>query len=136
MQKIMEAYFPHNLQVHAKIGDHTLIADQSAYGGGDGQAPAPFGFFLYSIVSCGGFYALAFCKQRGIDTSDMRVELYATQDPLTRLYKEFHLKLITPKDFPQKYEDAIIRSMAQCAVAQHLESGSKVSASTDLADKK
>jgi ribosomal protein S12 methylthiotransferase accessory factor len=133
MQKIMEAYFPHNLQVAANIGDHTIIADQSTYAGGDGKGPAPFGFFLYSIVSCGAFYALAFCKQRDIDTKDMRVELLANKNPATRLFTEFHLKLIAPKDFPEKYESAIIRSMAQCAVAQHLESGAKVSASVEKA---
>jgi ribosomal protein S12 methylthiotransferase accessory factor len=136
MQKIMEAYFPHNLQVAADIGGHTLIADQSTYAGGDGKGPAPFGFFLYSIVSCGAFYALAFCKQRDIDTTGMRVELLANQDPITKLFTAFHLKLITSDGFPEKYETAIIRSMAQCAVAQHLESGAKVTASTDLSEKK
>jgi ribosomal protein S12 methylthiotransferase accessory factor len=136
MQKIMEAYFPHNLQVAADIGGHTIIADQSTYAGGDGKGPAPFGFFLYSIVSCGAFYALAFCKQRDIDTTGMRVELLANQDPITKLFTAFHLKLITSDGFPEKYESAIIRSMAQCAVAQHLESGAKVTASTDLSEKK
>jgi uncharacterized OsmC-like protein len=66
----------------------------------------------------------------------MRVELLANQDPITKLFTAFHLKLITSDGFPEKYETAIIRSMAQCAVAQHLESGAKVTASTDLSEKK
>lgn len=135
MEKILESTFPKNLQVATSVGGHVLLADQSPYAGGNGEGPAPFGFFLASISSCAAFYALAFCIRRGIDTTGMKVELYGDFNAATHLYNAFEVKLITPEGFPEKYEKAIVRSMEQCAVANHLEAGSKVIASTDLAEK-
>lgn len=135
MEKILESTFPKNLQVATNVGGHTILADQSPLAGGNGEGPSPFGVFLASINACAAFYALAFCLRRGIDTTGMSIELHGEFDDKTRLYKEFKVRLITPDGFPEKYESAIIRSMEQCAVANHLEEGVKVIATTDLSDK-
>lgn len=135
MEKILESTFPKNLQVATNVGGHTILADQSPYAGGNGEGPSPFGVFLASINACAAFYALAFCLRRGIDTKGMKIELHGDFDSSSHLYKEFMVKLITPEGFPAKYEKAIIRSMEQCAVANHLEAGTKVIATTDLSEK-
>ena len=121
MKKIIEVGFPKGKQVSANIKGFDLLTDQPIPAGGNNEAPSPFDFFLSSLATCAGYYALSFCQSRDIDTTGMSLELSREVDPETRLISDIEIKLITPEGFPTKYEKAIIKSMNQCSVKKHLE---------------
>lgn len=131
MKKIIEVGFPKGKQVSASIKGFDLLTDQPVAAGGNGEAPSPFDFFLSSLATCAGFYALSFCQSREIDTTGMRLELSRVVDKETRLISDIEIKLITPEGFPEKYEKAIIKSMDQCSVKKHLDNPPTITTITE-----
>jgi len=121
MKTIVEVTFPGGKQVNANIKGFDLLTDQPVIQGGTGKAPSPFDFFLSSLATCAGFYAVSFCQSRDIDTTGMKVELSREVDPEKKLISAIEIKLITPKDFPEKYNKSIIRAMDQCSVKKVLD---------------
>ena len=69
----MEISFPGGLAVEARYKGFTIRTDRPVAEGGEGSAPSPFDFFLVSLGTCAGHYALAFCRERGIATEGMAV---------------------------------------------------------------
>jgi putative redox protein len=94
----------------------------------DGSKPAPFDLFLASLATCAGFYALAFMQQRGIDDSGSELTMDWQRDPETRLIATIRIRLRLPDGFPEKYRDAILRAMDQCAVKRHLDKAPAIEA--------
>lgn len=106
--------FPDTYRVDANYGPFTIQTNQ------DGTAPPPFALFLASIGTCAGIYVLSFCKQRGIDTSDLEIKQNMDMDPATHMIRRITLDVNLPAEFPEKYKDAVIRAVDQCAVKQHM----------------
>src|SRR5665811_1550960 len=71
----MKSYFLGGKRVYADYGGFIIETDQSARGGGDDSAPAPFDLFLASIGTCAGLYALGFMQQRDIDPGGSKITM-------------------------------------------------------------
>jgi ribosomal protein S12 methylthiotransferase accessory factor len=116
----MEVRFPGGLKVGAVYRGQTIATDQPEPAGGEGSAPAPFDLFLASIATCAGFYALAFCQQRDLSTAGLAVTMETVRDPELRRITKIDLHLTLPEGFPEKYRQAIVRAVDQCAVKRHI----------------
>jgi ribosomal protein S12 methylthiotransferase accessory factor len=116
----MEVRFPGGLKVEAVYRGQTIATDQPEPAGGEGSAPAPFDLFLASIATCAGFYALAFCQQRELSTAGLAVTMKTVRDPELRRITKIDLHLTLPEGFPEKYRQAIVRAVDQCAVKRHI----------------
>jgi len=112
----LDIEFPGGVQVAARFKGFTVVTDQSREHGGAGMAPEPFDLFLASLGSCAGFYALRFCQERGIDTRGLGLTLATEADPERKRLRAIHLDLRLPESFPERYRDAILRAVDQCAV--------------------
>jgi putative redox protein len=117
----MEVYFPGNKRVHARYKGFVIETDQSAHGGGDGTAPAPFDLFLTSIGTCAGIFVLAFMQQRGLSTEEAGITLRTEHDREAGLISKISIEIKLPADFPEKYRDAVVRAAEQCTVKRHLD---------------
>ena len=103
---MIEISFPGGEAVDATVKGRVVHTDQAGV--------SPFDLFLASIAACAGFYALRFCQQRNIDTHGLGVTLTPTR-PDKRL-EAVKIDLRLPPAFPEKYRDAILRAVDQCAV--------------------
>jgi putative redox protein len=112
----MEIGFPGGARVKARFRGYELLTDQTRNNGGEESAAQPFDLFLASLGTCAGLYALRFCQQREIDTSGLGLTLEPARDPTGRRLSTITLNLRLPADFPEKYEQAIVRAIDQCAV--------------------
>jgi len=111
---MLEVTFPGGVAIDVSVKGQTVRTDQPPPLGG-GTAASPFDVFLASIAACAGFYALRFCQERGIATDDLRVSMDIDRDEAKRLSAvKLHVRL--PREFPEKYRDAIVRSIDHCAV--------------------
>lgn len=117
---IVEVSFPGGVQVVANIGKHKVLTDQPIEDGGSGVAPSPYDLFLGSVATCAGYYALRFCQQRQLDTTGLAVALDIKRHPETRRLETIQMAMTLPKDFPEKYQQAILRSVGQCSVKKAL----------------
>jgi ribosomal protein S12 methylthiotransferase accessory factor len=113
--------FPGGARVDAHFGPYTVKTDQPPMGGGEGSAPTPFAVFLASIGACAGIYVVGFCRQRGLSTDGMRIIQRLRSNPLNGMVEEIEMDIQVPPTFPEKYHDALVRSVEQCAVKKHME---------------
>jgi len=117
----VETRFPAGLRVEAIVRGHRVQTDQPLAAGGSDAAVQPFELFLASLATCGGFYAVAFCKKRGIPTEGLKVVVDAEKNPETRRLDEIRIDVELPDGFPEKYRDALLRAVDQCAVKRALD---------------
>jgi ribosomal protein S12 methylthiotransferase accessory factor len=103
-------------RVDAQVGGFVIHTDQDREAGGDASAPEPFTHFLASIGTCAGIYVLGFCQARNIPTENIRLTQHVAYDKekhrLTRVAIDIHV----PKDFPERYVQAVRRAAETCAV--------------------
>ncbi len=117
---LIEVSFPGGKKVDSDIKGFTVATDQPIHSGGEGAAPSPFDLFLSSIATCAGFYAQSFCQNKGINTEGLKLEMDVSRDSSGGLIDKIDMKLTLPMDFPEKYEQAILRAMDLCTVKKHL----------------
>ena len=111
--------FPGGVAVDATLGGNTVHTDQPRPLG-EGAAMSPFDLFLASIGTCMGFYALRFCQEREISTEGLALTLDSIRDEERKLVATLKIALRLPPDFPEKYVDAMRRSVEHCSVKRHL----------------
>lgn len=117
---LIDVSFPGGKKVNAHMRGFTIETDQPTYAGGEGSAPTPFDSFLASIATCSGIFALGFCQSKGLNTEGLKVGLDVEVNPNTKLLSQVNIRLELPKDFPDKYRDAIKRSIDLCSVKKTL----------------
>ena len=126
----LKVEFPGGLRVDANLRGHTIHTDQPEMAGGEDSAPSPFELFLGSIATCAGIYALGFCNSKNISTEGMSISMDIERDQSTSLIGEISLDLKVPEGFPDKYINAIIKSMELCTVKKHLHNPPKFKITT------
>lgn len=120
MDRDIKVLFPGGKRVDVEYKGFMIQTDQPAYQGGDGSAPAPFDLFLASIAACAGYYALAFCQNRGIATEKLSVVMRTEKNPETKMVDRVSIAVTLPPEFPEKYTKAVLRSVESCAVNAHI----------------
>lgn len=114
--------FPGNKKVDAIMPSGFVIhTDQPVREGGDGSAPAPFELFLASIGTCAGIYIVGFCESRNIPYEGIEIIQDLVYDPIQRRIAKIKLEIRVPKDFPEKYYDALVKSANICAVKKTIQ---------------
>lgn len=116
----MTVTFPGGRRVNASCGDFEIATDQSVKNGGDASAPEPFELFLASLATCAGAYVAGFCGRRDLATSELRLTQSWDRDDKGRL-ANVTLHIEVPESFPEKYHEALVRAVNQCAVKKVLE---------------
>jgi ribosomal protein S12 methylthiotransferase accessory factor len=116
----MKITFPGGVAVNAAFKGFTVMTDQGMEHGGGGTAPEPFDLFLASLGTCAGLYALRFCQQREIATEGLGLNLTTEKDAEGKRLALVSLEIELPAGFPEKYRDAIVRSVDQCTVKRHI----------------
>jgi putative redox protein len=110
----MTITLPRQDRVEAHFDGFEVTTDQ------DGSAPSPFALFLASIGTCAGIYVSRFCRQRGMDTSGIRIR-QSMQAGTSGLVSKIDLAIELPPGFPERYVEAVVRAAQLCTVKKHLE---------------
>jgi putative redox protein len=117
----MEILFPGGKRVEAKYNGFIVKTDQPIADGGSESAPSPFDLFLTSIGTCTGYYVLSFCQKNNIPTENILLTAHFQRNPKTHLVENIHIDIHVPKDFPEKYINAVVKAASVCSVKKHLE---------------
>ncbi len=130
--KELRVLFPGGKQVDVQVDGFLIKTDQSPSSGGAGLFPEPFDYFLASLATCAGLYALNFCDRRGISSIGMRLSLRCQWNQEKRLYDRMEFVLSLPREFPNKYRGAIVKAMQLCTVKRHMERYSEIDMSFEV----
>ena len=122
----MEIRFPGGKKVEALFNDFTVTTDQPVADGGSGSAPSPFELFLASIGTCTGYYVLSFCQKNNIPTENMRLTASIQRNSGTHLVENIRIDIHIPREFPEKYKNAVVKAADACAVKRHLDKPPKI----------
>jgi ribosomal protein S12 methylthiotransferase accessory factor len=117
----MEITFPGGKRVDASAGAVQIRTDQSVSSGGEGTAPEPYMLFLASMGTCAGIYVLGFCHSRGLPTEGLKLTQQMEWDTVTHKLTQVRMDIHLPPGFPEKYREAVIRAVDQCAVKRALQ---------------
>ncbi len=117
----MEITFPGEARVNAQFKGFNISTDQPVAEGGAGTTPAPFDLFLVSLGTCTGYYIMMFCQRNTLPTKGIKLVMKDERNPLTHLVETIHIDIKVPKNFPEKYQKALIRSAEVCTVKRNLE---------------
>ena len=112
---MLEVTFPGGVAVDVAVDGQVVHTDQPQPLGG-GTAASPFDVFLASIAACAGFFALRFCQERHLTTEGLGVTLETQRDETNPRIATMRLRVKLPQDFPEKYRDALVRSVDHCSV--------------------
>ncbi len=119
--ELMNIEFPGGLRVDVLHAGFRIRTDQPAAAGGWGMAPSPFDLFLASIGACSGYYVLRFCEQRGIPTAGLGLSVTPEREGEHKTVGCVRIEVTLPPGFPDRYREAVLRAVDQCAVKRHLE---------------
>jgi putative redox protein len=122
----MEIRFPGGKKVEALFDEYTVTTDQPVADGGAGSAPSPFDLFLVSIGTCTGFYVLSFCQRNSIPTEKIKLTARFLRNPGTYLVENVYIDIQVPRDFPEKYKNAVIKAADVCTVKRHLQTPPRI----------
>jgi ribosomal protein S12 methylthiotransferase accessory factor len=81
--------------------------------------PLAYDVFYASVMLCSGTHVEAFCKARNIPTANIHFEVHFDVDTYSTKPVDvikFHVGL--PPDFPEKYVEAVRRSVELCKVIE------------------
>lgn len=123
--------FPGGRRVNAELGGRTIATDQPPEAGGEGSAPEPFALFAASIGTCAGFYALAFCQSRGLDTTGLALRQRLRFEDRRLAAVEIDVDL--PPGFPEKYREALLRAVDGCKVKKAIQAAPEIVVRTVVA---
>jgi putative redox protein len=112
---------PGKKKVEAAFGEFVVKTDQPVAGGGDGDGPTPFQLFLASLGTCAGIFVAGFCQKRGVATEGIRIVQRNRFDEATGVLAGVDFEIVVPKEFPEKYQDALVRVVDQCAVKRAIQ---------------
>lgn len=88
--------------------------------GGDPGAYGPFDMLLCALATCTAAGARAFLQERGFALSEAGLRIHAEQNEATHLLENVAIDILVPEDFPEKYEEAILRAAGGCPVRTQL----------------
>lgn len=112
--------FGSGLKVNAHFKNFTVNTDQAKSVGGEETYPDPFSYFLSSLATCAGFFVLRFCQSRDIPIVGIQVQMSNDWNPTKKLVENIQIEIIVPPTFPEKYIQALIRSVNECSVKKTL----------------
>jgi ribosomal protein S12 methylthiotransferase accessory factor len=118
--KELKVVFGEKYKIDVEYKGFTVKTDQPVRDGGDGTAPAPFDYFLVSLASCAGFYALAFCRERHIPTEGLKVTMTTERGEASKMIDKVSIDVGLPPGFPEKYRFAITKAVDHCTVKANI----------------
>jgi len=122
----MKISFTGNKKVEADYKGFTIKTDQPRDEGGEESAPEPFSLFLASIGTCTGIYVLSFCQSRNIPTDEIVLLLQIDENKELHMINTITIEIKVPKDFPDDYKKALVKTAQLCTVKKHLDNPPKI----------
>lgn len=117
----MQIYFPESGRVDTQFGGFTIETDQPLYVGESGGSPTLFGTLLASIATCTGIYISQFCQDHGLATDAAYLRLQAHTNTASGIVEEVELVIDLPAEFPDEYEQALVKAAENCTAQEYLE---------------
>jgi ribosomal protein S12 methylthiotransferase accessory factor len=92
---------------------------------------SPFLIFLATAGMCSAVYVKAFCRQRKIPLSLVKISQIMQYNPKANLVTAINIQLELDIEFPEKYKEAIKNVVALCPIKTHLDTPPEFNVTTE-----
>ncbi len=76
--------------------------------------------FFISLGLCTGKYVMEFCRTRNILYGETKIHLRTQWDEDKKMHTQVLIRIQLPKEFPEKYKNAVIKTVNLCSVKKHI----------------
>lgn len=105
------------LSFKAVSRDHELLSDQPRTNGGEDKGMTPPEWFLASLGSCVGFYAVKFCQARQLDSTQMRIEVEGSKSQARPIRIDaIEIRVCLPYALDDKHRKGLQRAVDACII--------------------
>lgn len=115
-----EVKFIGDTRIRAQAKDLVVECGLPPALGGDPGAYGPFDMVLCGLAVCTSSMVRDLLRERGFLNEAAGMRIHATQNEKTHLLEDVTIEILVPKDFPEKYESAIIRAAGTCPIKHQL----------------
>ncbi|MBW4666605.1 MAG: OsmC family protein [Cyanomargarita calcarea GSE-NOS-MK-12-04C] len=109
------------LQFKATARNHLIIGDQPEENGGEDKGMTPTEWFLASLGSCIGFYAVKYLQSRTLDSTGLCITVNADKSikPVAHL-DNFQVDVSLPNSLDMKHKLGLQQAIEACLIHQTL----------------
>jgi len=113
----VEVRYKNQLQFQAITRGHEILSDQPLANGGDDTGMTPPEWFLASLGSCVGFYAVKYLQTRGLDAAGLSIDVSAqkTLDSPARL-DDIEIRLSLPIVLSDHHQQGLRKAVDVCII--------------------
>jgi uncharacterized OsmC-like protein len=124
---LVNVSYKSHLQFKASARDHEILGDQPLDNGGDNQGMTPSEWFLASIGSCVGFYALKYLQTRNLDARGLSINVSAEKTTETPVRLDnFKIQISLPIALDARHQKGLETATKSCLIHNTLTHSPKI----------
>ncbi len=117
----ISTFFKGDMLFESVMGNHTLTIDVPPAMDGKDRGPTPPEVFIASLGSCVGAFVASYCADRGIDATDMRVDVSFDKAENPARLVNLQVTIIMPYAECKNRRQALQRVAEHCPVHETIE---------------
>ncbi len=96
---------------------HRILTDQPLDNGGQDEGMTPPEWFLASLGSCIGFYAVKYLEARDLDTQGLSISVTAQKTPSAPIYLDpIEVQIHVPIPLEQRHQQGLMKAADACLI--------------------
>jgi putative redox protein len=116
MPKTINVTYSNGVKFNVTREGHTLVCDQPVAGGGADAGLSPVELLAASLATCAGYFVAKFLQARKLDCAGLSVDVDFDYADNPRRVGAFRMRMKLPPGVPEKYLDAVKRTIETCTV--------------------
>jgi uncharacterized OsmC-like protein len=105
-----------DVQFEVKARQHTIVCDQPVEAGGYDEGVTPPEFFLASLGTCAGYYAVQYLKARNLPTEGLQIRTAAGKEKAPARLDHFAIDVQYPAALTEKDREGVLASVHKCLI--------------------
>jgi uncharacterized OsmC-like protein len=124
---LVNVSYKDHLQFQASARGHEILGDQPLDNGGDNLGMTPPEWFLASLGSCVGFYAVKYLQTRNLDATGLNIDVSAAKITETPVRLDnFQIKVSLPIALDIYHQKGLEAAVKSCLIHNTLTHSPKI----------
>ncbi|MBI5359313.1 MAG: OsmC family protein [Planctomycetes bacterium] len=112
----MKVTFEGGAKFAVQIRGHKVVVDQPVEGGGTDEGPTPPEYFVASLGSCVGVYAVAYCERHNVDVTGMTIGVKWEKSASPARVSKIDVSINIPKGVPEELRERVLAAANHCLI--------------------
>jgi putative redox protein len=105
-----------DVQFELKARQHTVYCDQPVESGGFDEGMTPPEFFLGSVATCAGYYAVQYLKSRNLPMEGLKIRTTAGKAKAPARLADIRIEMEYPYGLDQGTREGVLNAIGKCLI--------------------